>query len=118
MSCLRNCEWTSFKSQSRRCSLAACESFPNPPSVVQALLEVVGLPCPCLCGAHEHVYDSQREIHAENTSYSNLPLQVVRSRILMLLVRAEGTNVSRRLMDQAVPDHLVLALEAFTTLAA
>lgn len=45
-----------------------------------------------------------------------LPLQVVRTRIAVLLVKAEGTLVSRRAVDELVADHFVLALEALAAL--
>lgn len=48
---------------------------------------------------------------------SNMSLQVVWSRILVLSIGTERTHVPRRIMDQTMPDHLVLALEAFPTFA-
>lgn len=49
------------------------------------------------------------------------PLQIVWSRIFMLAIRAVRTHVAWRVVDEAVPDHFVFALEApaaFATAAA
>ena len=47
---------------------------------------------------------------------SNIPLEVLWPRILMLPFWTERTTVSRRFMDETVPDHLVLAFETFSAL--
>lgn len=41
-----------------------------------------------------------------------LPLKIVRPRILVLLLGTEGTHVAGGLVDEAMADHLVFALEA------
>ncbi|OWP00770.1 hypothetical protein B2J93_8461 [Marssonina coronariae] len=46
-----------------------------------------------------------------------LPLKVIRAWILVLSVRAEGTHVAGRVVDEAVPDHLVFSLEPLPALA-
>ena len=48
----------------------------------------------------------------------DVPLQIIRSRILVLPIRAERTHVPRRLVHEAVSDHLVLPLEAFAAFRA
>jgi hypothetical protein len=45
-------------------------------------------------------------------------LKIVRTRIFALDVWAEGTDITGALVDQTMPDHLVLSLEALTSLAA
>lgn len=42
-----------------------------------------------------------------------IPLKIVWSRVFMLLVRAERTDVARRVVHQTMSHHFVLALEAF-----
>lgn len=42
-----------------------------------------------------------------------LPLQIVRSRVFVLLVWTEWAYISRRIMDEAVSDHLILPFESF-----
>lgn len=49
--------------------------------------------------------------------YPHMPLQIVRPGILVFAIRAERAHIPRRLVDQAVPDHLILALEALAALA-
>ena len=48
----------------------------------------------------------------------NLPLQVVRSRVLVFSIGAERTHIARRIMYKAMPYHLVLAFEALSAFAA
>ena len=48
---------------------------------------------------------------------SNSPLQVIGPGILVFAIGAERTHVSRRVVDQAMSNHLVLALESFSALA-
>lgn len=38
-------------------------------------------------------------------------MQIIRPRILVLLVRTERAHVARRVVDKPVPDHLILTLE-------
>lgn len=45
--------------------------------------------------------------------YPHMPLEVVGPRIFMLPIWAKRTYVTRRFMDQTMPDHLILALETF-----
>lgn len=49
-----------------------------------------------------------------------LPLQIVWPGVLVFFIRAERTDVARRVVHQTMPDHFVLALEplpAFTAWA-
>ena len=46
----------------------------------------------------------------------NIPLQVVRPWILVFALWTEGTHVAWTVVYEAVPDHLVLALETFPSL--
>lgn len=46
---------------------------------------------------------------------SSLPLEVVRTRISVLLVRTEGADVARRIVNQTVPNHLVFPFESIAT---
>jgi hypothetical protein len=46
------------------------------------------------------------------------PLQIIRARILVFAIRAKRTYIPRRLMNEAVANHLVLALETFATFGA
>jgi hypothetical protein len=39
------------------------------------------------------------------------PLQIVRPRIPVLLVRTERADITRRVMDQPMPYHFILSLE-------
>jgi hypothetical protein len=48
----------------------------------------------------------------------DVPLKIIWTRVLMLSVRAERTDVSWRIMDKAMPDHLVLPLESFAAFTA
>lgn len=43
----------------------------------------------------------------------NIPLQVVRPRILMLPLRTKRTSITWALMHKSVPYHLILSFEAF-----
>jgi hypothetical protein len=54
-------------------------------------------------------------VHVVNAYVS---LQIIRPWILVLSIGTERTYVSRRVVYQTVPDHLVLALEALSSLAA
>lgn len=45
----------------------------------------------------------------------HIPLQIVRSWILMLPVRTERANITWTIMNKSMPDHLVLSLESFAT---
>jgi hypothetical protein len=45
------------------------------------------------------------------------PLKIIWPWVLVLLIRAERTHVAGRVMDKAMPDHLVLPLEALATYA-
>jgi hypothetical protein len=47
-----------------------------------------------------------------------LPLQIIRSRILVFAIRTERTHIARRLMHEAVTYHFVFALEAFSAFGA
>jgi hypothetical protein len=47
-----------------------------------------------------------------------IPLKIVWSRVFPFNVRAEGTDIPRTLVNQAVTDHLVLSLEALAAFAA
>lgn len=43
------------------------------------------------------------------------PLEIIRPGILVLLIRTEWTDITRRIMHQAMPHHFIFALEAFPT---
>ena len=45
------------------------------------------------------------------TSYT-IPLQVIGARVFVFVIGAKGANVAGRLVDEAVPYHLVFAFEA------
>ena len=47
----------------------------------------------------------------------NSPLQIIRPRILVLLIRTERAGIIWTLMNQSMPLHLVLTLKAFAVLA-
>lgn len=47
----------------------------------------------------------------------HLPLKIVWPGISVVSIRTERTDVARGFMNEAVPDHLVLALETFAALA-
>jgi len=49
---------------------------------------------------------------------SHVALKIIRSRILVLSVRTERTDVSRRVMHKSMSDHLILSLEPFTAFSA
>jgi hypothetical protein len=50
--------------------------------------------------------------------YTNMPLQVIWSRIFVFAIWTEWTHITRRVVHKAVPYHLVLSLEALATFAA
>ena len=52
---------------------------------------------------------------ASKVRYSSAPLKVIRPGILVLSIRTEGADVAGTIVDQPVPDHLVLALETLST---
>jgi hypothetical protein len=45
------------------------------------------------------------------------PLQIVRSGVLVLTFWAERTHISWRIVDQTMPNHLVLAFKPLSSLA-
>ena len=47
-----------------------------------------------------------------------IPLQVIRSRVSMLAIWTERAHITRTLMNEPMPDHLVLPFEAFAAFAA
>ena len=47
---------------------------------------------------------------------SNIPLEVIWPRILVLSFWTERTSVSSRSVDETVPDHFVLPFETFSAL--
>lgn len=48
----------------------------------------------------------------------DVPLEIIRSRILVSLIRTERTYVSGRIVHKTVTDHLVFSLEALSALRA
>lgn len=44
-----------------------------------------------------------------------IPLQVIRSRILMLLIRTKRTHIARRPMHKTVADHFIFPFETSAT---
>ncbi len=46
-----------------------------------------------------------------------VPLKIVWPRILVLPIGTKRTNISGRIMDQAMPDHFVLPLETLSSFA-
>ena len=49
---------------------------------------------------------------------ADMSLQIIRARVPVLTVLAEGADVAGGVVDEAVPNHLVLPLEAFAAFAA
>jgi hypothetical protein len=47
----------------------------------------------------------------------DMPLKVVGPRIPVLLVRTKGTYIARRVVNQAMADHLIFAFESLSALA-
>lgn len=41
----------------------------------------------------------------------NLPLEIIRPRVFILLVRTKRTCIARRVVNKSMPDHLILALK-------
>ena len=51
------------------------------------------------------------------TSYNHhIPLKIIWSRILVLAIWTEWTDIARLVVDQPMPNHFVLALEPFPAL--
>lgn len=68
-------------------------------------------------GGLEHVCYSvsfSMGISKKNTlnARTNPPLEIIRSWVFMLLARAERTYISRRIMDEPMPNHFIFALES------
>lgn len=68
-------------------------------------------------GGLEHVYYSvsfSRGIFKKSTlnARTNPPLEIIWSWIFMLLARAEWAYISRRIMDEPMPNHFIFALES------
>jgi hypothetical protein len=47
--------------------------------------------------------------------YTNMSLQIIRSWIPVLAIRAERTYVARRFVDEAVPYHFIFAFEPLSS---
>ena len=74
---------------------------------------------PCRHDEHGRVWVPPGQ-RTQESVMNNLhsPLQIVWSGVSMLSVRAKRTDITRRVMHQAMPYHLVLTFESFSTLAA
>ena len=66
---------------------------------------------------HSHVSISALVAYWRHLSYEydHRPLQVVRSGILVLSLRAKWAEVARRTVNKTVSDHLILPFEPFAT---
>lgn len=53
-----------------------------------------------------------------NVVNSNMSLQVIGSRVFVFPIWTKRADVARRIMDQSVPNHLVLPLESLASLTA
>lgn len=74
---------------------------------------------PCLYphGGLEHVYCQFISHGLYSRSQINQPLKIIRTGISMFPKGAEGAYVTRAVVNQAMSDHLVLALESLAALA-
>lgn len=54
---------------------------------------------------------------ARGAKPSHIPLKIIRTWIPVITVWTKGTDVSGGIVDEAMPDHFVLPLEAFPSLA-
>jgi hypothetical protein len=62
---------------------------------------------------------SSSALDFEAVRFSNyLPLKVIRPGIFMFSFRTKRAHIAWRVVHQTVPDHLILALEPFASLAA
>ena len=55
--------------------------------------------------------------YTETESVEHLPLKIIRPWILVVSIGTIGTYVAWATMNQTMPDHLILSLEAFTAFA-
>lgn len=58
---------------------------------------------------------SSAEVRLSEARMWHEPLEIVGSRIFVLLVGAEGTDITRRVVNEAMTHHFVLTLEALST---
>jgi len=49
--------------------------------------------------------------------YADMPLKIVWPRVFMFPVRTKWAYIARRLVDEPMSNHLILAFEAFTSLS-
>ena len=78
--------------------------------IVLVLLDVVYANMPIIHQLHPTL--------APTTVLSDSPLQIIRPRIPMLLIRTERTDVSGTVVHKTMPYHLVLPLETLVAYAA
>lgn len=79
---------------------------------------VVGRDRPCLCRRDglEHVCFCQ-SMSLGAKLYGSSPLKIIGPWISMLLTRAEWTDIPWGIMNQSMPNHLILALEPLSARA-
>lgn len=69
--------------------------------------------CSCRRDGLERVLIKYEHEVNDSRKWNSIPLEIIRSRILVLLVETEWTDITRRVVYKTVPHHLVLTLEAF-----
>jgi hypothetical protein len=69
--------------------------------------------CSCRHDALERVLIQYEQEVDDSSKLNNIPLQIIRPRILVLLVETEWADITRRVVYKTVPHHLVLTFESF-----
>lgn len=70
--------------------------------------------CPCLHDALSRVLLLSASSNSLDQVSLGIPLQIIWTRILVFSIRAEGTDVSWRIVYQTVSDHLVFPFKSFS----
>lgn len=65
----------------------------------------------------KHFDELGKGLFGEKKDILHVPLEVVRSRILVFSIRTKWANIARRIVYQTMSNHLVLSLKAFSTFA-
>src|SRR5438034_10314065 len=86
----------------------------HPRVVAQEHVLVEGHLCLCPHDALGHVYDAFSMVNSGECVVLNIPLEIIRSRVAVLLIWAKRTNIAGRVVDEAVATHFVFALETLS----
>lgn len=110
------------RDQALMTALAASAAYRRLPVVVPVLRAGEGHRGLCPRDEHERVYEpvSRRRMSTKISRHCDrvTPLQIIRSGISVFAIRAEWAYIAWAVMHEPMSNHLILALESFTTFAA